>query len=246
MAYLRAGKAGSGSYIPVSVTLYGAPNAIITWTNADSTSGYCQLNGSGTKANVSVVTDGHTAITFTDTTISKNPSNLSASYTKSVVVLASTTSIYIMPDNCLYWYGWENTDVGLGGGFKATTQNGGVATKETNDLLIQAVSATLPSPDSNKRADFRNNNLFALNAGDKANCIVKVASNTSYGLVFKQSDTVTVNNPAGIASVNSYYNEGTCKKDITISTSGNYGFYFYNNSGSIISSYVYAVYIDKV
>ena len=50
------------------------------------------------------------AITLYSST-AKNPSDLTADYSKTVYVTEYTTQIYLMPDNALYWYGWESSDL---------------------------------------------------------------------------------------------------------------------------------------
>lgn len=91
----------------ISVTMYGAAGATITWTNADNTPGTATLDSSGAKTNVPIIIQptGQT-ITFTDTNKAKNPNNLSANYAKNVSLSASTTEVRVMPDNALYWYGY--------------------------------------------------------------------------------------------------------------------------------------------
>lgn len=97
----------------ITVDMYGGAGSVITWTNADSTSGTCTLDsttdkGHGT-ATIKVIPSGSN-ITFTDTTVAKNPSDLTANYTKTINVTSATTSVYVMPDNTLYWYGYEGSN----------------------------------------------------------------------------------------------------------------------------------------
>ena len=99
--------------ITKSVTMYGAANAVITWTNADGSSGTATMNSSGQNtASLKIIPSG-SAITFTDTTVAKNPSDLSANYTKTVTVSSATTEVYVMPDKVLYWYGYKNNVVAI-------------------------------------------------------------------------------------------------------------------------------------
>lgn len=91
--------------VTLSVDMYGAVGAVITWTNADTSSGTCTLDNSGhNTASVVIIPNGST-ITFTDTTVAKNPSDLTANYTKSVTLTSASTVVNVMPDNSLYWYG---------------------------------------------------------------------------------------------------------------------------------------------
>lgn len=95
------------TYITINVTMYGASGATITWTNADSSSGIATLTGSSASSVPIKIDPSGSTITFEDTTVSKNPSNLSANYTKNVNLSANTTEVYVMPDNAVYWWGYK-------------------------------------------------------------------------------------------------------------------------------------------
>ena len=43
--------------------------------------------------------------------IAKDPNDLTSDYSKSITITNNTSDIYLMPDNCLYWYGWESDDL---------------------------------------------------------------------------------------------------------------------------------------
>lgn len=95
--------------ITVNVTMYGAAGAVITYTDVDGSQTQT-LDSTGKKENVSIKVIPNTSITFTDSTVAKDPSNLSNNYTKSVTISSNTTEIYVMPDNALYWYGYESSN----------------------------------------------------------------------------------------------------------------------------------------
>lgn len=96
--------------INVNVTLHGAVGAVITYTDANGSQTQT-LDSTGKKTNVSIsVMPSSPTIVFTDTTVAKDPDNLSNNYTKSVTITDSTTNIYVMPDNALYWYGYISSD----------------------------------------------------------------------------------------------------------------------------------------
>ena len=43
--------------------------------------------------------------------VAKDPDNLSNDYSKTVKINENTTEIYLMPDNVLYWYGYESSNL---------------------------------------------------------------------------------------------------------------------------------------
>ena len=92
----------------VPVTMYGAVGAIITWQNADGSNGSATMDGNGQKSTNVVIDPSGSSITFTDTTVAKNPNNLSQNYTKTVTVTNATTEIKVMPNDALYWWGYVN------------------------------------------------------------------------------------------------------------------------------------------
>ena len=94
----------------ITVNLYGAANAVIAYTDLNGNQTQT-LDSTGTKTGVEInLSPDATSLTLEDTTIAKNPSNLSANYTKTVSVSQSTTDIYVMPDGyVMYWYGYEPT-----------------------------------------------------------------------------------------------------------------------------------------
>lgn len=94
--------------INVNVTLHGAVGAVITYTDANGSQTQT-LDSMGEKTNVSIsILPSNPTIVFTDTTVAKDPDDLSNNYTKSVTITDGMTDIYVMPDNALYWYGWKS------------------------------------------------------------------------------------------------------------------------------------------
>lgn len=73
----------------------------VTLTTADSDTGIGTVDWSDLPKG---------AITLYSST-AKNPSDLTADYSKTVYITEYTTQIYLMPDNALYWYGWESSDL---------------------------------------------------------------------------------------------------------------------------------------
>lgn len=93
-----------------TITVYGAVGATISFTDAVG-SKTVTLNSSG-QGSVSITfIPPSQSITFTDTNKAKNPNNLSQNYSKSITITESTTSVKVMPDNALYWWGYESTNI---------------------------------------------------------------------------------------------------------------------------------------
>lgn len=91
--------------ITKTVTVYGAAGATISFTDTMG-SKTCTLDNSGEgSASITFIPPSQ-SITFTDTNVSKNPDDLSQNYSKSITITESITSIKVMPDGALYWYGW--------------------------------------------------------------------------------------------------------------------------------------------
>ena len=95
------------TYIVTTVTLHGAPEATITYVDV---SGLQQitLNSSGEYSNVTITClPTNPYVTFVDSNKSKCPEDLTQSYFRRYEITSATTDIYVMPDNSLYWYGYD-------------------------------------------------------------------------------------------------------------------------------------------
>ena len=97
------------TFATINVTLYGAKEDTITFTDAAGVA-HTEVFASGqTSKSVTLkILPSGSNITFTSS-VSKNPNNLSQNYSKTVSLTTSTTSVYVMPNgNILYWYGYIN------------------------------------------------------------------------------------------------------------------------------------------
>lgn len=93
--------------ITLPVTVYSAASDTVSFTDSvGSKTVTTNSSGVGT-TNITIIPPSQT-ITFTST-VAKNPSNLSANYAKNVSLTANSTSVYVMPDGALYWYGYGST-----------------------------------------------------------------------------------------------------------------------------------------
>lgn len=90
----------------INITMYGAPGAVIEYVDANGSHSQT-LDNTGKKENVTVSIMPN--VVFTDTTIAKDPNNLSNDFSKTINIADSTTDVYVMPDgDILYWYGYNN------------------------------------------------------------------------------------------------------------------------------------------
>ncbi|MBR4406085.1 MAG: hypothetical protein IKT30_06895 [Bacteroidaceae bacterium] len=98
--------------VTLSVTMYGAAGATISWTDQNGAQ-TATLDNDGTKTGVSIVIQpsGQT-ITFTDTNKAKDPDDLSNNYTKNINLTANTSTVNVMPDGAIYWYGYKPNPLG--------------------------------------------------------------------------------------------------------------------------------------
>jgi hypothetical protein len=91
-----------------TITVYSAASDTVSFTDAaGSKTVTTNSSGSGT-VSVEINPSGQN-ITFTSS-VAKNPSNLSNAYSKTVTVNTSTTSVYVMPSNVCYWWGYKSSE----------------------------------------------------------------------------------------------------------------------------------------
>lgn len=93
----------------VSVTIYSAVGDTITYTDIYGVSRMITLSSDHTTATIDILPSGST-LTFTSS-VAKNPDDLTADYSKSITITDATTEIKVMPDNSLYWWGYESSDL---------------------------------------------------------------------------------------------------------------------------------------
>ena len=98
------------SYIPANPT--GQTDIIVTAHGGDTV--YYMENGSPVPLTTADRDTGIGTVDWSDlpkgaitlySSTAKNPSDLTADYSKTVYITEYTTQIYLMPDNALYWYG---------------------------------------------------------------------------------------------------------------------------------------------
>lgn len=99
----------------ITVTIYGAKQDVITFTDAAGVSHTVTFAAGATSKSESLKVNptGTTSISFTSS-VSKNPSNLGQNYSKNVSLTTSTTEVDIMPQprsKMIYWWGYTNGNI---------------------------------------------------------------------------------------------------------------------------------------
>lgn len=113
----------------ISVTLHSAKGDTVTYTDIDGIEKTAVFDSNSTSKTIDVTTAiSGMSITFTSL-IAKDPDNLSNNYSKTVIIDENTTDVYLMPDNALYWFGYESSDLE-----DCTTANGWIG--PTNHSLV--------------------------------------------------------------------------------------------------------------
>lgn len=121
--------------ITKTITVYSAASETISFTDASGAK-TVTTNASG-QGSVSITFIPPSAsITFTSS-VAKNPNNLSQNYSKSITITESTASIYVMPNNVLYWWGYINGSTSTVNYHSAFT-NLGKGTFNTNNISLSA------------------------------------------------------------------------------------------------------------
>lgn len=94
----------------IQVDIYSAANDTVSYTGIDGQTHTITMDSTGhAQSNIDIVSNG-SSLTFSSI-IAKNPNNLSSDYSKTITVTTSTSSIYVMPDNPIYWYGFEAASI---------------------------------------------------------------------------------------------------------------------------------------
>ena len=93
--------------IQQTVTIYSAKEDTISYVDIDGATQTITFASSESSKQVAIEIELEgSSITFTSG-VAKDPSNLSNYYSKTVTITSNTTEVYLMPDNTLYWYGYE-------------------------------------------------------------------------------------------------------------------------------------------
>ena len=91
--------------VSVTLTIYSATEDTISYTDIDGdTQTIAFESGQSSKQVAIEIEPEGSSITFTSG-VAKDPSDLTADYSKTVTITSNTTEVYLMPDNALYWWG---------------------------------------------------------------------------------------------------------------------------------------------
>lgn len=91
--------------ITKTITVYSAANDTVSFTDmAGSKTVTTDSSGEGSVSVTYLLGD---VITFTSS-VAKDPDSLSTDYSRQVTFAQNTQNVYVMPDNTLYWYGFNN------------------------------------------------------------------------------------------------------------------------------------------
>ena len=107
--WINTGEAPAPTYTDLTVIMYGSVEDTISFTDAAGIS-HSEVFASGQSSKLvtfKINPSGSTSITFTSA-VAKDPDDLTADYSKSVTITDVTTEIKVMPDNALYWWGYQS------------------------------------------------------------------------------------------------------------------------------------------
>ena len=194
------------SYIPASPT--GQTDIIVTAHGGDTV--YYMENGSPVTLTTADRDTGIGTVDWSDlpkgaitlySSTAKNPSDLTADYSKTVYITEYTTQIYLMPDNALYWKGYERSDLEdctTANGWSLTGRTFVSPTHNTNSIYTNATSSSTFSGVGSKypmsiakvhciargvnQTDGKYSQLSAMSAKDYINNIVQTQHLTSASL----------------------------------------------------------------
>lgn len=128
--------------ITQTVTVYSAASDTVSFTDVTGAKTVTtDANGHGS---VSITFIPNQTITFTSSK-AKNPTNLSQAYSKTITMTDSITSVYVMPDSTIYWYGYINGAIelssanGWSGGYSFTAP-----VYSTNYMTLESTGTISP------------------------------------------------------------------------------------------------------
>ena len=187
------------TFATITVTIYGAKEDTITFTDAAGVAHTVTFaSGQTSKSEtLKVNPTGTTSITFTSS-VAKNPDNLSANYSKNISLTTSTTEVDIMPQprsKMLYWYGYK--------GDVTTSSYGGIWTKVEPTWNTHNATVTLNG--TTHDCHFVPSNAVTTN---KTHCIATSPSNSNQATGVFVGDTISntfpsSNSPAYLSCTNS-------------------------------------------
>ena len=177
-----------------TVTIYSATEDTISYTDIDgATQTITFASGESSKQIEITIESGGNSFTFTSS-VAKNPNDLSQYYSKTVTVDENTTEVYLMPNNTLYWWGYDSgdiEDVSTANGWSGNHANN-APVHNTNGIYFSggatdASLVALKTTVKNKSFKFIGNQTGGSNLGycatyrsSKSNADNVIVSNVSY------------------------------------------------------------------
>lgn len=89
--------------IDITVDVYSAASDTVSYVGLDNQTHTITTDANG-HANATITIIDGSVFTFTSS-VADDPNNLSNRYSKQITLKINTTSIYVMPDKAVYWYG---------------------------------------------------------------------------------------------------------------------------------------------
>ena len=130
------------AYVQKTITIYSAKEDTVTYTDVyGDTQTEVFASGQTSKSITLDIMPSGSSITFTSG-VAKNPTSLSSAYSKTVTITSNTTDVYLMPDNTLYWWGYESNnleDISIANGwaqYQSSVPNYTAPTHNTRDIVI--------------------------------------------------------------------------------------------------------------
>lgn len=209
--WINSGEAPAPTYTDITVTLYGAVEDTISFTDAAGIS-HTEVFASGQSSKsvtFKINPSGSTSITFTSA-VAKDPDNLSNDYAKTVAITSATTSIYVMPDNALYWWGYESSnfeDCTSANGWSGTSVQ---PTHNSRDITLSGGASAIGSK-------------TAISA-TKGLCVYQMLTGTGY------LETVSNKNFNNVVNYKALSSSSIAKEELAI-TQNNYLTMFNETSG---------------
>lgn len=178
--------------IQKSITIYSAKEDTITYKDIYNNTQTVAFASGATNKTFSITVNPNTtpSITFTSS-VAKNPSNLSQNYSKTVTLTSGSgaQTIYLMPNNALYWYGYKGNNYDDSGYYHTAYPNT-APTYNTNSVTLNGTSSamsaigvnTLTNVGSAIKAVLSNGGMLMYsNIGNKTTDGANVTSVTSSG-----------------------------------------------------------------
>ena len=135
--------ASLATMLTLTVDLYSAAVDTVSFTDDEGVKTVITDTDGHATATIKILPTGKT-ITFTSS-VALDPDNLDGShyYSKAVSITSATTSVYVMPDNALYWWGYNPDMMEQGStanGWNSSYDGTNPPTFNTNDYVVGSSS----------------------------------------------------------------------------------------------------------